>query len=100
MGSPLEWVDNDGKATSGYRQVEPKPYDQIPVGEQVPRKKLTIQNNLHVRISLGQIASTWDTVNFVVESHQFNSKSIKWLADLEPTDRIELEFKEPVKIEP
>lgn len=94
----LEWFD-DGKS-SGYRKVEPKPFEQIPLGEQDPKKALTITNHFPVSFAFGQIGSTWDTVNFVVYPFEFESKEIRWLATLEPNDKLQLDFHPSKKIEP
>lgn len=93
----LEWFD-DGKV-SGYRKVEPKPHDIIG-GEDAPKKSLTIQNKLIIPIAIGQIASTWDSVNFVIEEGEHTDKSVRWLATLMPTDKIQLDFSPARKIEP
>lgn len=93
----LEWFD-DGKI-SGYRKVEPKPQDIIG-DEDAPKKSLTIQNKLTIPFAIGQTSSTWDSVNFVIEDYERTDKSIRWLATLMPTDKIQLDFSPARKIEP
>lgn len=97
----LEWFNENGK--SGYRIAQPKAFDIID-SEPYPKKKLRIQNNLPVPIVIGQRPSDWYTVNFVIEPDEqlTKGKNVKWLATLEPTDIIEMDFKDPKdqKIEP
>lgn len=93
----LEWFD-DGK-TPGYRKVEPKPHDIIG-NEDAPKKSLTIQNKLTISFAIGQTASTWDSVNFVIETYERADKGIRWLATLMPTDKLQLDFSPARRIEP
>lgn len=83
---------------------EPKPYDPLPYGEPYPQKTLTLINNTHSTIRIGQLGSDWKTVNFVIESgytrEEEKYRKVRWLATLYHEDQIELNFLTPKEIEP
>lgn len=83
---------------------EPQPYDAIPYGEPYPQKALVLKNNTHRSIRIGQLASDWKNVNFVIESEHTRDKekytNVKWLATLYHGDEIELNFIPPDEIKP
>lgn len=63
------------------------------------KRKLRIQNLCNHNIAIGQTASSWNTVNFVIMDDQENDESVRWLATLEPTNTLELTFNESQKTE-
>jgi len=79
-------------------EQQDSPYN-IPEAEAYPKKHITIQNNTDKTMAIGQLRSSWDSVNFVLEAYERHDKNVKWLATLYPFDKIELSFREPEKIE-
>lgn len=78
-----------------------KPTDLIDA-EDYPNKSVRFQNNCNHNIAIGQKPSDWDSVNFVIAPKEYQTPEIKikWLATLEPTDIIEINFLKPRKIDP
>lgn len=77
----------------------------LPESEPHPNKSMTIMNNTAHTITMLRLESSWESVNFAIESEATPSydriphKKSKELATLYPGDMIELKFNEPGKIE-
>jgi hypothetical protein len=76
------------------------PYS-IPEHEPKPNKSLTFKNKSTFVIRIGQIASDWNRVNFIIENGKYKqTQKQKELAILDPGDTIEIQFLKPELIEP
>lgn len=87
----MKWLDRD--------RLTPKPHDILP-GESYERNQIKIKNNSTHTIAIGQMASDWDTVNFVIEDYERYDKNIRWMATLTPETNILITFNKLKEITP
>lgn len=79
--------------------IEPEPHDIIP-GERYWKDSITLLNNTRRTIAIGQLGSSWESANFIIDAKERPDKKVRWLATLYPKDTIKLTFNPPDEIKP